>query len=569
MSSEQRYGSVVLITDGNHNDGEQPLYIAERSGVGVYSVGIGDTVPPPDMRINGILGRGLAIVQQPVPVSIDFEQLSTPDGKAELLLKDNNELIERQFVPVSEKQRTYRSSFTWIPRSEGIHKLTAEVVWSGKEFTKRNNVAQTFVRVQKNKRRVLLVAGAPSSDVTFIRSAIEADPTIEVLTRVQKDATTFYEGPLEARTLSDVQAIVLIGFPTTVSSTSLCDLLAEKAKRTSLLFVASFTTDYTKLSRFGDAIPFKVKSNRAQELLVVPDVSEAIGAEPVMRLLGDGTDAQLWNQQPPIYRTEMFVEPLANATVLAQMKIGSASIDEPLIIKSERSGVRSLAITGYGLYRWKLLGKAQASARGASVHDVLQSFVGNTVKWLSVRDDEKRVEIRSSHEYYASGEQVRFSASVLDQSLSVVDDAEVRIDVSGPQGQRRFTAASIGNGRYSVNASALPPGDYTYRGVAVTRGVEIGSDNGRFTVGDLGIEESATTQNNSLLRVLAQRSGGVYVGSQQIDSMLDALLSDKRLLPVARTSDREYALYHLPWFIAIALSAFATEWFMRKRKGLV
>ncbi|MFN5876334.1 MAG: hypothetical protein ACK45E_08655, partial [Ignavibacteria bacterium] len=134
----------------------------------------------------------------------------------------------------------------------------------------------------------------------------------------------------------------------------------------------------------------------------------------------------------------------------------------------------------------------------------------------------------------------------LDQSFSVVDDAEVRIDISGPQGQRRITASSIGNGRYSANASMLPPGDYSYRGTAVSRGVEIGSDNGRFTVGDLGIEESATTLNSSLLRVLAQRSGGVFANVQQIDSLLDALQEDKRLLPIARTSDREYALYHLP-----------------------
>lgn len=569
ISNEQRYGAVVLITDGNHNDGDQPLYIAERSGIGVYSVGIGDTMPPADVRVNAILGRGLAIVQQPVPISIDFEQLAILDGKAEILLKDNNQIIERQTVALASTQRTYRSTFTWTPTTEGIHKVSAELVWAGKEFTKRNNIAQTFVRVQKNKRRVLIVAGAPSADVTFIRSAIETDPTLEVVTRIQKDASTFYEGPLDARITNDVQAVVLIGFPTATSSTTTCDLLAEKVKRTSILFVPSFTVDYTKLARFGDAIPFTVRSNRQQELLVVPDVSDAMISEPIMRLSGDAADVQVWNQQPPIYRTEIFVEPSANATVLAKVKIGSAGIDEPLIIKSERSGVRSLAITGYGLYRWKLLGKAQAAARGASVQDVLQSFVGNSVKWLSVRDDEKRVEIRSSHEYYAVGEQIRFSASVLDQSFTVVDDAEVRIDVSGPQGQRRITASNIGNGRYSATASALPPGDYSYRGTAIARGVEIGSDNGRFTVGDLGIEESATTLNSSLLRILAQRSGGVYVDTQRVDSLLDALEQDKRLLPVARTSDREYALYHLPWFIAIALSAFAAEWLMRKRKGLV
>lgn len=569
MADEQRYGAVVLVSDGNHNDGDQPLYAAEKSGMGVYAVGIGDTIAPSDVKVASILGRGLAILQQPVPIAVDIEQVGNIEGSAELVLKDNDQIVARQQVMLSQSVKTRRASLSWTPATEGIHKVVAELVWSGKEFTKRNNAVQIFVKVQKNKRRILLVAGSPSPDVTFIKSAIEVDPTVEVVTRIQRDGNAFYEGSIDAAALKDVQALILVGYPTSLSAAGALDILAEKAKRTSLLFVPSFNVDYGKLSRLGDAIPFTVKSNRPQELLVMPDVSSSITAEPVMKIRGDDSDIDTWNQLPPIYRTEMFVEPASNATVLSSLKVGSAAIDEPLIIKSERAGVRSLALTGYGLYRWKLLGQAQSASRGAFVQDVLQSFVGNSVKWLSVRDDEKRVEIRSTHEYYSVGEQVRFTASVLDQTFSVVDDAEVRIELSGPGGTRKVIATGIGNGRYNASAGMFAPGDYTYKGTASLRGVELGSDNGRFTVGELGIEESALTMNSSLLRILAQRSGGVFVAPDKIDSLLKALEEDSRLDAIARTSDREYALYHLPWFVAAALSAFAAEWFIRKRKGLV
>ena len=564
-----RYAAIVLVTDGNYNSGEQPVYVAEKTGLGLYTIGVGDTVAPSDARVVGLYSRGIAIVSQPMPIIVDLEYNGMADGNAEVILKDNNQVVARQQVSLTRGPSSRRVSFTWTPTSDGIHKITTEFVTQQQEFTRSNNIAQSFVRVQKNKRKILLVAGAASPDVTFIKSAIEFDPTVEVVTRIQRDAVSFYEGLIDAAALQDIQAIVLIGYPTAGSSNDALERLAEKAKRTSLLFVPSYQTDYAKLARFQDAVPFTVRSNRAQEILVVPDVSARASADPVMKIRGEESDVDTWNQLPPIYRTELFVEPAQNATILADLKIGSASMDEPLIIKSERGGVRSLAVLGYGLYRWKLLGQGPAVSRGTSFDDVLQSFVGNTIKWLSVRDDDDRVRIRSSHEFYAAGESINFSGSVLDQTLSVVDDAEVVVDVSGASGTSRVVFSSLGGGQYTASVGSLAPGDYAYKGTATRRGVQLGSDNGRFTVGKGSIEESALTLNNGLLQLLAQRTGGAYAPAPDAKSVLEKLKNDSRLRPIIRTSDREHALYHLPWFVAGALAAFSLEWFLRKRKGLV
>lgn len=563
------YGAVVLITDGNHNIGDQPIYAAEKSGLGVYTLGIGDTIAPSDARVVAMYSRGIAIVQQTMPISVDVEYNGMVDGSADVVLKDNNQVVAQQQITLGKGVASRRLGFVWTPTSEGIHKLTVELNTKQREFTRSNNTSQSFVRVQKNKRKILLVAGAPSPDVTFVKSAIEYDPTVEVVTRVQRDAVTFYEGSLDQSALQDIQAMVLVGYPTSSSSNDGIDRLAEKVKRTSLLFIPSYQTDYTKLARFQDAIPFAVRSNRQQEVLVMPDVSARSASDPIMKIRGDESDVDTWNQLPPIYRTEMFVEPLQNATILSDLKVGSAAIDEPLIIKSERGAVRSLAVLGYGLYRWKLLGQGPAASRGAIVQDVLQAFVGNTIKWLSVRDDEQRIRIRSTHELFAAGEQVTFNASVQDQTFSVVDDAEVSVDVTGPQLSRKVVFSNMGNGQYNASLGVLPPGDYSYKGTATRKGVQLGSDNGRFTVATGSIEESAVTMNSNLLRLLAQRTGGAFAPASEVDQLLEKLKADPRMKEVVRTSDREHALYHLPWFIAASLLAFSLEWFIRKRKGLV
>jgi len=565
----REYGAVILVTDGNHNSGDNPVYTAEQSGLGVYTLGIGDSVAPSDARVVSIFSSGIALVQQPMAISVDIEYEGMTVGDGEVVLKDNNQVVSIQPIKLSATPGSKRSLFMWTPTTDGIHKLTAECTTRQKEFTLSNNAAHSFVKVQKNKRKVLLVAGAPSPDVSFVKAAVEYDPTVEVATRIQRDGITFYEGAIDAATLQDLQAIILVGYPTASSAAEPLERLAEKAKRTSLLFVPSLVTDYSKLSRFQDAIPFSVNSNRPQEVLVTPDVGAQGATDPLMKIRGDESDVASWNQLPPVYRTEMFVEPAPNATVLATIKIGSAAIDEPLLIKSERNGVRSLAVLGYGLYRWKLLGQGAALSRGSTTQDVLQTFVGNAVKWLSIRDDEQRIRIRSTHETYAAGERIGFNASVQDQTGSIVDDAEVTVEVSGIAGSQKVILSNVGNGQYAASVGSLAPGDYSYKGNAMRRGVVLGSDNGRFMVSATSIEDGAVTMNSSLLQLVAQRSGAMFCLAGNVDSLLQAVKNDARLKPIVRSSDREHALYHLPWFVAVALTAFSLEWFLRKRKGLV
>lgn len=145
----------------------------------------------------------------------------------------------------------------------------------------------------------------------------------------------------------------------------------------------------------------------------------------------------------------------------------------------------------------------------------------------------------------------------------------MRVDITGARTSMSTVLSGLGSGQYASSIGTLPPGDYTYKGVARLNGLEIGSDNGRFTVSNVSIEDAAVTMNSSLLHVLTQRSGGQLAYPNTIDKIIDALKKDARLRPVTRTSDREFALYHLPWLVAAAITAFAAEWFLRKRKGLV
>jgi hypothetical protein len=195
--------------------------------------------------------------------------------------------------------------------------------------------------------------------------------------------------------------------------------------------------------------------------------------------------------------------------------------------------------------------------------------MANSISWLRVRDTERRIVVTSTQTFYATGEPVGFVASVQDESFAAIDDAEVLVAINTPQGEQQRVLSQQGSGRYAVNVGSLPPGDYAYNGIVRRRGVVLATRRGRFTVGDMNIEDAALIRNVPLLSSLAQRTGAVSVERDFVDSLKQALLRDPRMREVVTTRDREYPIYHLPWLIIVALASFSAEWALRKRRGLV
>src|SRR5690606_32230888 len=138
-----------------------------------------------------------------------------------------------------------------------------------------------------------------------------------------------------------------------------------------------------------------------------------------------------WSELPPIFRTETSVRARPESEVLATARLGSINLDDPLIVSRRLGRSRSLAVLGYGIYRWQLLGEGPRAARGENAPGVLEDFIGNALRWLAVRDEEKQVRIVTSKQLYTLGEPVRVLAQVYDASFNPLSDAEVAVTVQG------------------------------------------------------------------------------------------------------------------------------------------
>lgn len=560
--------AIVLLTDGRYNAGPNPIQEAQSLGLPVFAVGLGDSVEPRDISIQQVFTNEIAYLDAELPVEVRVRSAGLQNGVLTVTLRDDAGVIGIQQLSATSGISDYITAFTYRPRTPGTAKLTATVdATVGNELTTRNNSRSTFVKVKSNKRKYVLIAGGPNPDVAFLKRLLAEDKDIEVRSYIQKERGEFLEGKLDVATFREAEALVLVDFPT--RETAPTDLTTIRTALTNseipLLVVMGSRVEINGLKTFEPFLPVTLGIGRSTELQVLPSLTDGGRNSAILR----GTNLEAWSSLPPIFTTETAVQPKPEAEVLATTRIGNAQLGEPLVVTRRLGRSRSMFVAGYGLYRWQLLGDGQREVRGEQGANVLGDFINGSLRWLATREEQRQVKIVTSKPLYNLGEPVRLLGQVYDDSYAPISEAEVTVNVSGVGRSFPLTLAGTGSGRYEGTISNLPAGDYSFTGRAVVGGKEVGTDEGRFTVGEIGLELLQTSMNAELLRTLAERTGGRFYTSRQAGELVNDILSNKGFAPRSIEHRVDHQLWNHLYFLLAALVAFSVEWILRKRSGMM
>ena len=582
--------AIVLYTDGAFTSGENPIYPAQDLGVPVYVVGMGDSSEPRDVAVTELFTNAIATVgaAQPVDITIHYGGIK-PGEHVTVQLFEENQKLDEKTIELGTRVGDEALSFQYTPTTEGIKKLTARVLPITGEATEKNNLRIAYVKVLKNKFHAVLFAGAPSPDVSFLEQFFSQNPSLRLSTYIQKEGPTFYEGTPTRDSLGQVDLVVLDGFPIASTSDQSIALVRELLTRENrpVLFIPSRTIDLAKLAEFGDALPVRADPNTASEVEMQASLSLTPAARdnPLLRLPPDERGKISWEDLAPLFKTESHFVALPESQTLATAVVQGVPLGEPLLVTRTIGTARQVALTGYGLWRWKLTSLGREMAYGGKSDtakgtiSALDVFLANSVRWLTTQQQHKRVRIAPSRKFYQAGEPIDFFGQVYDESMEPVEHANVSVHItptpspSEGEGQGRgldLALEDAGNGRYTARIpQGLPKGDYTYNGTALVNGRAIGSDNGRFNVGAFNIELAEPRMRSGLLRTLAERTGGKFYTPATAQSLLKDLYNSPRFQPREITTKHDFDLWNSWPLLAFAILCFGTEWFIRKRLGML
>ena len=288
-----------------------------------------------------------------------------------------------------------------------------------------------------------------------------------------------------------------------------------------------------------------------------------------------------WEGLAPLFKTEASIEPKPESEVIAEATIQGVRLGDPLILTRRLGDSRSIAINGYGIWQWRLtsFGRELAFQSTSRLRDTanpaysaLDIFLTNSLRWLTTRDDQKRVSIAPTRRFYEAGERIEFAGQVYDESFVPIGDANVTIRLTGGKLAQPMSLAldAIGNGRYVATLpQGLAAGDYAFVGEANKRNSLIGRDDGRFNVGEFNVEFAEPRMRSDILRELAARTGGKFYTAASASTLLEDIRNNPRFKPRELTTKADLELWNAWPLLVAALTCFAIEWLMRKRLGML
>jgi hypothetical protein len=563
--SNENIQAAVLISDGVYTVGRNPITVADNLGIPLYTIGVGDTLEQRDILIANVATNNIVYAETRVPVDVRVRGSGFRNEKVDVTLTQGGSVLDRKVLQLQEATREYSVGLSYEPKEEGTQKYTVTVSSLPGELTEKNNVQSFFVKVLKTKLRILLIAGAPSPDVSTVRQTLSEEEHFTVKTLVQKRPGEFYEGSLTQAMLDSADCFVLIGFPSAAASPSHLQLISNTIERRKkpLLFIASKTLDFAKLPTLEAVLPFSWSAPNMQELLVFGEVPERQRSNVLVQRNGEVT-LESWQQLPPIFKTQTVFRAKPEADALALAKIQSVVLNEPLVLTRSVARQKSFAITGHGIWRWRL--PAQGNPR---TERFLSLLLTNAVRWLTTADEGKRVRVVPTKEAFTTAEPVEFTGEVYDEQLRPVENVELRVSVNSKEQNAETILRSIGSGRYEGSVEGLGAGDYTFGARATLGGTTLGEDKGRFSVGQMNVEFLETKMNKQLLEQLAYRSGAFYADIGNAASLIDSIRARVEFTPKEIVHTSEVELWNWQYLMGLLVLLLAAEWFVRKRSGML
>ena len=586
----QRLAGIVLISDGADTglpDAPQPT--SRGSGAApVFAIGAGSTTGLHDREVLSIAAGEQRLADASIDVRVSASSVGMGRAPYAIRLRANGSVVDTRRVAPAADGSTDHVTFTVVPDASRDTIYTAEIPVAQNETIAENNARGVLVSAAGRKRRLLIVAGAPGFEHSFMTRAWSLDAGLEVDSVVRKgkngegrDTFVIQAGrdraqslaagfPSRREDLDAYDAVVIANiegsFFTHEQLTMLADFVSKRGG--GLLVAGSRSLAQRGLlgTPLEPLLPVELDDRRGTvaraalgDIGRTPPNHVAVTADgathPIMRLGASGDDTRMrWAALPALAASTPLGQPRAGASVLAVVAAPDGGVFPVVAVQKYGRG-RSMVFGGEASWRWRML--APSTDRS---HEL---FWRQAARWLSQSSPDP-VSI-SVADVIEPGDTAEVGVDAHDASFALVSDATVSVSAS-IEGEASQTLPVHRDGAGRFVAPFVPEGEGIYRvHVDARRGsTALGSADRAVYVGGSDREFADPRLNEGFLRRLAADSGGRYVQAADASRVLSWLDDSARQ---ATAQQRRDVWDRGPVFVAVVL-LLSVEWTLRRRWGL-
>jgi len=566
---------IIVVSDGV--DTEERLVRRSIPDVPVYTVGVGDTTSPEDVRIKDVDYNSVVRVPSRSLVRATIDYTGGARGGAggaqqiRIRLMENGRVVFEKDTLLAGPGEEIVQEIGVDFREEGRRHFILDVAVRGYDAEEENNRRESVIEGEKAGVRVLVVDQRPAWELRFLSGFLRKDQTfdfdlVSILADHSslEDARTIAPGDF-VRRLREYDALVLIS----VEKGFIDDKRAESIRRfvrgegKGLLILPGPGSLFERSGAWGrlsDILP--VRGNppfRFQNQYTIVRPGPQAMSNPMTTRLVPRLSQTDWQQRSPLLGHYAPITPKPGVEILLETESSRA----PVFVYYDTGGGRVALVAAGPMWRWGFL------AEDGSVYDDLMSRM---LDFLARGGDTERFVLKSKKNVYDSGETAVLTAEIFNEKMQPVTGAPVRVEVSRVSGNGEvpldiysMRREGSDNPRFRVSLPPLPAGRYRLRGEADLPGRTVVSQPVDISVSEVSVEFQRVDQDRNNLASIARLSGGLHVDAADADRLNARITLDPRVTEVTS----EMSLRTSVIVFVMILLLLSIEWIIRKRIGMI
>ncbi len=554
LKREDNIASITLISDGIINEGTNSYSNFEKLNIPIFTIAIGDTTRPSDISVKKVSYNKLIYINKTTEIKSIIRNTNLAGRKVFVSLYDDSGVLAKEQIRLNENGIN-SITFNYEPLSIGKQRLMIKTSQLSEEVTHENNSYPFILDVLNDKIKVLLVAGAPSSDLSIITQSMLKNENIKLSKIIQIAPNKFLDKKDNTTKLDSADIILLLDFPTATTPTKLLrEVQNTLANRKPFFLLLSQSVDYVKLNSLKDQLPFSATKFSKNKMLVQAEIKSYNNT-----ILRNGKD---WSKLPPIYMnaSELVLKP--GTTILAVGKNRKQNSQLPLLFSSNVASSRSIVLNGFNFWKWNL-------QPDNSVNTLFDRFISNAIKWLFANNNQKRIFVNTSKDIYNSNESIDFIGNAYDESLSPRDDATFDIKISSKNFEKTLKLVSTQKGKYEGTTNISQPGNFNYSANISLPGEQSKIVTGKFAIAEINLENINFVLNSNYLKFISNITSGKSFDVKDYSNLFEELNKLSERKTKNKIVEKKYSIWTNEWILVLIVLLLAFEWLIRKKKGML
>lgn len=589
-------GGVVLVSDGADNSDSDPLSSAQDFGarqIPVFTVGVGQEQIPQDIGIVDVSAAKTVLEGSVFNVQVSLLHEGYGGQEIELSINDGDIPVVTEVVTLADAGVTRRFELEVTPdRQEKIvYDLKVELQ-SGELIAENNEYSFLVDNSAKDPLDILYLEGHPRNEYKFIRRAVSSDDSIRLATYLQTGPEKFYRQGIESPTelssgfprdresLFEYEAIVLGDIEADFFNADQLQMIEDFVSKRGGGFLMSGMVDEDFIGTgIADLLPVTL----VEENFLPPQLRGGVRRgdhptgqtffprrttngqySPLLRLdASDSANNAAWSALPELQGVYVTGRAKPGATVLLEHPLLQYQNQALPVIAHQRFGSgRSMSIATASTWRWQMMMPSEDQSQ--------ETLWRQLLRWLAVSAPE-RISLDFDREFYNVGDEVKVTATVLNDQFDPDNDATLWLQAVDPIGNATDTPMEWDiedDGVYRSSFVVENEGVYELLvDVASAAGDASSSSSEKaaaFVVTPSLREYNNAELDNGLLGRIAELSGGSYFSLADADQLADAV----EFTPNAYSQQVQIDLWDRPWLLGLLILLLCCDWVLRRLKGL-